>query len=225
MIKSIQMLSIRQARPTPTLFFVTGVFLLLCFSNAMGQAGSKESQKLLEYSQGARDALTAMKKEVGSAMDLYNTLIAAEAKKSESTYKKLTQAISKSEKAADKSGSSIEKMQKQAKKVYSAWEKELEGYENEQLKELGVQRLDASRQTNDAMAEKMKSVGEAYNSFISSLNDQVKFMARDLSPDAMSALQGVAQELNVMAEDLFAQIDAALAEEQLDEAGLVDQGG
>jgi hypothetical protein len=191
----------------------------------MGQAGSKESQKLLEYSQGARDALTAMKKEVGSTMDLYNTLIAGEAKNSQSTYKKLTQAISKSEKASEKSGSSVEKMQKQAGKVYSAWEKELEGYENEQLKELGVQRLDASRQTNDAMAEKMKSVGEAYSPFISSLNDQVKFMARDLSPDAMSALQGVAQELNVMAEELFAQIDAALGEEQLDEAGLVDQGG
>jgi hypothetical protein len=143
----------------------------------------------------------------------------------ESTYKKLTQATSKSEKAAEKSGSSVEKMQKQAKKVYSAWEKELEGYENEQLKALSVQRLEASRQTNDAMAEKMKSAGEAYNSFISSLNDQVKFMARDLSPDAMSALQGVAQELNVMAEELFAQIDAALSEEQLDEAGLVDQGG
>lgn len=225
MTKSIQKLPVVERRLMLALFPLMGIVLLLCFSNAMGQAGSKESQKFLDYSNDARASFINLKKELSSTVALYNTLLGGETKSPESTYKKLTQAISKSEKVAAKSDSSVAKMQKQADKVYSEWEKELDSYENEQLKELGAQRMDASKQRYDAMTEKITSVGETYDPLISSLNEQVKFMGRDLSPEAMAALQGPAEELNDMAEELFAQIDALLNEEQQDEAVLGDQGG
>ena len=223
MIKSIRSLSLFQLQRMPALFPAMGIFLLLCFSNAMGQAGSKDSQKFLEYSNAARDSFGQLKTELGSTVALYNTLIAGEAKKPESTYKKLTQAIAKSEKAVSKSNGSVEKMQKQAGKVFSEWEKELASYQNEQLKELSVQQLDASKKRHEAMTEKMMSVVEACNSLMVSFNEQATFMARDLSPEAMATLQGPAEELNGMAEEVIAQIDAALAAEPQDEAVLDDQ--
>ncbi len=48
-------------------------------------------------------------------------------------------------------------------------------------------------------------------------------MGFDLSPAAMSALQGPAQELNGMADELFARIDAVLDEEQKDEVAITGQ--
>jgi hypothetical protein len=223
MNKLIQALPVLQARPKPALFALIGTVLLLCFSNAMAQAGSKESKKFLDYSQDARDSLTDARSELESTVALYNMLIAGEAEKPESTYKKLVKALEKSEKVAEKTGDRVEKMQKQADKVFNAWAEGLESFENESLKELGKQRMDASKQRYDGMIERMTLAGEAYHPLVSSLNDQVKFMGFDLSPAAMSELQGPAQELNGMAEELFARIDAVLDEEQNDEVAIAGQ--
>jgi len=222
MKKSIQSLPVSRNWRMPALFPAMGIFLLLCLSNAMGQAGSKESQKFLEYGNAAKDSFIDLKTELGSTLALYNTLLAGEAKKPESTYKKLTQAIGKSEKVVAKSNSSVEKMQKQAGKVFSEWEKELASYQNEQLKELSVQQLDAAKKRNEAMTEKMKLAIEASTSLVTSLNEQATFMARDLSPEAMTMLQGPAEELNGVAEEVIAQIDAVLVGELPDEAVLDD---
>jgi uncharacterized protein YjbJ (UPF0337 family) len=225
MNKLIQTLPVLNTQLMPALFPLMGIVLLLCFSNAMGQAGSKDSQKFLEYSDAAKKSFAVLKKELDSTVALYNTLLAGEAKKPESTYKKLTQAIGSSEKAAAKSNSSVEKMQKQAEKVFSEWEKELASYQSEQLKELSVQQLDASKQRHEAMTEKMKLAIEACNPLMTSLNEQATFMARDLGPEAMTALQGPAEELNGMAQEVIAQIDAVMAAEGQDEAVLDDQAG
>lgn len=223
MNKSVQALPVFQARPKLALVTLIGTVLLLCNSNAVAQAGSKESQKFLDYSQDAREALVDAKSQLASTVALYNSLIAGEAEKPESTYKKLIKALEKSEKVAGKTRDRVDKMQNQADKVFSAWTQELESYENEQLKEVGIQRLDAAKQRYGVMIERMESAGEAYSPLVSSLHDQIKLMGFDLSPDAMSALQGPAQELNAMAEELFARVDAVLNQEQQDEAAIAEQ--
>jgi hypothetical protein len=224
MKKTIKAILGFQAQSRVASFALIGTVLLLCFSNAMAQAGSKEAKKFLDYSQDARDSLTDAKSELGSTVALYNMLIAGEAEKPESTYKKLVKSLEKSEKVAEKTGDRVEKMQKQADKVFNAWAEGLESFEDESLKELGVQRMDASKQRYDEMIERMSLTGEAYRPLVSSLNDQVKFMGFDLSPAAMTALQGPAQETNAMAEELFARIDAVLNQEQQDEAAIGGQG-
>lgn len=223
MNKLVPALPVFQAQPKLALIALMAAFFLLGNSNALAQAGSKESQKFLDYSQDARDTLIDAKSELASTVALYNTLIAGEAEKPESTYKKLVKALEKSEKVAGKTRDRVEKMQNQADKVFSAWTQELESYENEQLKELGMQRLDTAKQRYDVMIERMKSAGEAYHPLVSSLHDQIKFMGFDLSPEAMSALQGPAEELNAMSGELFARIDAVLDQEQQDEAAIADQ--
>lgn len=210
-------------RPKFALLVTMGAALLLFNSNAVAQAGSKESQKFLDYSEDARDTLVDAQSELASTIALYNSLIEGEAEKPESTYKKLIKTLEKSEKVAGKTRDRVDKMQNQADKVFSAWTQELESYENEQLKELGIQRLDASKQRYGVMIERMESAGEAYAPLVSSLHDQVKLMGFDLSPEAMSALEGPAQELNAMAEELFARIDAVLNQEQQDEAAIAEQ--
>ena len=223
MNKIVPALPVFQARPKLALITFIGTVLLLCNSSAVAQAGSKESQKFLDYSQDARDTLIDAQSELASTVALYNTLVAGEAEKPESTYKKLVKSLEKSEKVAGKTRERVEKMQGQADKVFSAWTQELESYENEQLKELGMQRLDASKQRYGVMIERMQSASEAYRPLVSSLHDQIKLMGFDLSPEAMSALQGPAEELNAMSVELSARIDAVLNQEQQDEAAIADQ--
>jgi len=64
---------------------MVGIILLLCFSHAMGQAGTKESQKFLAYSEDARKALVNTRAELDETVALYNNQMSGEAEKPETT--------------------------------------------------------------------------------------------------------------------------------------------
>ena len=206
---------------------VLATILVLFSGNAIGQAGGKESQKFEDYRDDARETLTDTKVQLESTVALYNSLLNAEAEKPESTYKDLTSATKKSEKLWASYGKDEGKMQKQANKMFANWQEEINAYGNEQMKQLAAERLEVAKMDYDRMVERMKTTGEVYTPFMTSLNDQLVFMSRDLSPEAMVALQPVAQELNTMAGDLFTNIEAILtgepaAVEMADEAAAGD---
>ncbi len=209
-------------RPTPTLFGLLVTVLLAYCGVASGQAGSKESQKFLGYSEDARETLADTKDQLAATLAYYNSLVLGDAEKPQSAYKGMTKALDKTEKLAEKTRDRVEKMQAQADKVFSQWQQELEGYEDERMRELGAERLTVTKDSYAQMIERMRAAGDAYNPLISSLNDQILFMGRDLSVAALSALTEVAAELNGMADELYARIAEVLEDESQDEAQLAE---
>ena len=207
-------------RLTLELAVLAGAAFLFCLGEASAQAGSKESQKLIDYSEDAKKALVNARSEVDNAMGLYNSLVTGEPEKPEATYKKLVKSLEKCQKTADKTRDRVDKMQQQADVVFRQWALDLEGYENENLKNLGMQRFEVSQQRYNTMIERMLAASEIYQPLMSSLTDQVKYMGFDLSTEAMSALHEPAEELNELANNLYAEIDAILAEQTQDEAAL-----
>ena len=111
----------------------------------------------------------------------------------------------------------------QADKVFKAWQQEIEGYQSEKMRQLGAERLNATKQRYEQMIERIRATGEAYDPLFSSLHDQVLFMGRDLSAEALESLTEVADELNQSAEDLYARVSEVLEEEQQDEVLLADE--
>ncbi len=90
------------------------------------------------------------------------------------------------------------------------WQKEVDAFTNEQMKQISVGRLEDATAKNQQMMDKMTAAQAAYEPFMSSLKDQALFMGRDLSPAAIEALQPLAEELNTSAATLLASIDALL---------------
>ncbi len=207
-------------RPTPTLVGLLVTVLLAVSGVASGQAGSKESQKFLGYSEDARATLEDTKDQLAATLDYYNSLVLGEARKPQSAYKRMAKSLDKTEKLAEKTGDRVKKMQAQAEKVFSQWQQELEGYQNDKLRELGAERLAVTKERYEQMIERMRAAGEVYNPLISSLRDQALFMGRDLSMEALSGLTEVAAELNGMADELYARIADVLEKESQDEAEL-----
>ena len=87
-----------------------------------------------------------------------------------------------------------------------------------------MQRFEVSQQRYNAMIERMMAASEIYQPLMSSLTDQIKYMGFDLSAEAMAALHEPAEELNELAKNLYAEIDAVLAEQTQDEAALAGNG-
>ena len=205
--------------------FIAGVALCL-FSATLFAASAKDNQKYEDYKEDTHKALSETRAELDSAVGLYNALLNQETEDAESTYKDLTSAVKKCEKTWAAFSKAADKLDKQAGKMFQSWNKEIEGFGNEQMKELGMQRIAAAQKVYDFLAEKGGMLDGVYRPFITSLNDQVLFMSRDLSPAAMTTLEPVALELNADAEAILAGIDAFLegkdsevVAEMVDEAG------
>jgi len=201
---------------------LAGIVFFACCGTALGQAGSKESQKFIGYSEDARETIADARSRMQKTFSHYNALVLGEAKKPQSTYKDLTKALDRTEKLVAKARSQVEKMQAQAEKVFSEWQLEIDGYQSENLRQLGTERLEVTRQRYEQMIERMRAAGEVYDSVFAPLHDQVLFMGRDLSPEALGSLTEIADELNRTAEKLYARVSEVLEEEQQDEVLLAD---
>lgn len=215
-----QTIKTRNAWSVPEKFGIVLIVLLVCCSTALGQAGSKESQKFLKYSEDTSESVADMLSRLEKTIAYYNALVLGTAKKPQSTYKDLNKSLDKTEKLAEKVRGQVDKMQAQSTKVFSAWEQELEGYQSEDMRQLGAERLKVTKKRYDQMIERMTAAGDAYDPLITSLRDQALYMGRDLSPEAMGTLTKPAEELNQLAEEFYARIAEILDEQVADEENL-----
>jgi hypothetical protein len=207
-------LGIFQNTNSHALISVLSMALLLCSNAAFGQAGSKDAQKFQEIGEETREAIVEARGQFESTVGIYNSIVSAEVDNPEKAYKDLTKATEKSEKLWTDASKSFDKMRKQGDKLFSSWQKDVDAFGSEQMKQVGMQRLELAQTRNQQMIDGMDAAEEAYQPFISSLKDQGMFMARDLSPAAMDALQPLAEELNETAAELLAGIDTILKPEE-----------
>jgi hypothetical protein len=193
--------------------------ILLGSNIAFGQAGSKDAQKFQSSVEDTRENIEKARAEIDNTMGAYNAIVNAEVDNPEKAYKSLTKEISKSEKAWKAAGSSYDKMHKAGDKLFASWQKEVDAFSNEQMKQISMDRLEDASAKNQNMTDQMAATQAAYEPFMSSLKDQALFMGRDLSPAAIEALQPLAEELNASAATLLASIDALLnTEVEIDES-------
>ncbi len=207
-------LGVFQNTNSHALISVLSMALLLCSNAVFGQAGSKDAQKFQEIGEETREAIVEAKGQFESTVGIYNSIVSAEVENTEKAYKDLTKATEKSEKLWANASKSFDKMRKQGDKLFSGWQKDVDAFSNEQMKQVGLQRLEFAQRRNQQMIDGMGAAAKAYDPFISSLKDQGMFMARDMSPAAMDALQPLAEELNATAAELFAGIDTILNQEE-----------
>ncbi len=173
--------------------------------------GDKETKKLQKKVEDSREALRHAVGQVKETMTLYNALFAEGGKDPESVYKNLSKSIDKSDKAAGSARKSVESLRKDLASFYKSWEKELESYTSESMKERGRKSLDKVKATFDRFDTALQGASELYQPFIASLRDHAMFLGRDLSPEALAELKDEAGTLNESAEALYVKVDEAIA--------------
>ncbi len=189
---------------------------------AAQKGGSKQAEKFRKSSEATREELAEGKEQIQDTMNIYNSLMQGKAKKPQDAYKKLTKSVEKCDKLSASIRKRVEEMKKQANTFLTGWEKELETYSSESFKEMSQKQLDTARARFDTMIARMKEGGEAYQPFITSLKDQVQFLGRDLSPEALGALSEAAAKVNSDGEAVITLIDKILSNEAADEQEVAD---
>ena len=193
---------------------IFGVVACLVLGGTAVQAQKNTAKQTESLSKSADDA----KKQVGDVVSQldkmlkgYNSIIDGSAKNAQSAYKKLTGDLKSTEKMIQGAQKSLQAMKNEAHKFFAAWEKDLGDYSNEDLKAKSTARLETAKAKYAALGEALGEARNAFKTLVTNLNDQILFLGRDLSPEAIGDLQGEAEALNEQAKEVAEQVKTLLS--------------
>lgn len=203
--------------------FVLALSLCLMLGSTAVLAQSKtakEAQNLKKSADAAEQSLTDVLEHVNGMLVSYNAIVEGTSKNAQSDYKKLANALNATDKKIQSANKDLDSLAKQANKFFIQWEKELAEYSSDSMREKSSVRLEASKEKSRNLAATLGEASAAFEPLMQNLNDQILFLGRDLSPDAIAELQDEAAELNQQAEDVTATITALLAKAETQDAEL-----
>ena len=194
------------------------VALCCVFAATTAQAQSKKSAKqtasLEKSGEASKAAVQDVLASVNGLLTGYNTIVNGEAKDNQKAYKKLVGDLKGTEKKIDGTKKQLTSLSKEADKFFKAWEQDLESISSESLREKSAGRMEAAKTRYAEMGEILTAASNEFAPVIQNLNDQILYLGRDLSPEAIADLSDEAAELNEQAEAATERV-----KEMLDKAG------
>jgi hypothetical protein len=208
------------------LVMVLSACLMLGSSAVFAQSKTaKEAQNLKKSADAAESSIAEVLEHVEGMLGSYNVILGGTSKNVQSDYKKLANALSGTDKKIQHANKQLESLGKQANKFFIQWEKELAEYSSDSMREKSSARLEASKEKSRNLAATLKEASTAFEPLMQNLNDQILYLGRDLSPEAIAELQDEAAELNQQAEDVTATVKDLLARADEQDAALEKSAG
>jgi hypothetical protein len=178
--------------------------------DAQSKNSAKQTQSLEKAGESAKSAIQDMLEHLGKLLAGYNAIINGEVKNPQSTYKKLVGDMKSADKKIDGAKKQLNALNKESDKFFKAWEKDLSSISSESVREKSANRMESAKTRYASIGEALGAAGEELAPVVQNLNDQILFLGRDLSPEAVADLQDEAEELNQQAADATAKIKELL---------------
>lgn len=194
------------------------VALCCVFSAANVQAQSKKSAKKATSLEKSGDASKAAVQDVLTSVNGllagYNSIIDGGAKDNQKAHKKLVGDLKSTQKKIDGAKKQLTSLAKEADKFFKAWEQDLQSISSESLRAKSAARMEDAKKRYAEMGEILTAASNEFAPVVQNLNDQILYLGRDLSPEAIADLSDEAAELNQQAEAASTRV-----KEMLDKAG------
>lgn len=193
---------------------VITIALFFGLSAATAQAQSKKSAKqaasLEKAGEACKAAVQGALGSLGSLLTGYNSIINGEAEDNQKAYKKLVGDLKGTKKQIDGVKKQLDSLNKKADTFFKAWEQDLASISSDSLREKSAGRMKDARQRYSSLGEILALARQEFAPVIQNLNDQILYLGRDLSPEAIAELEDEAAELNEQAATATAKIKEML---------------
>jgi len=189
---------------------VAWCLLIVSTAGAQSKQSAKQAESLEKAGQGAKAAVQDVLDGLRGLLVGYNSIIDGEAKDNQKAYNKLLSDTKATEKKIDNAKKQGAALQKEADKFFKAWETDLASISSDSLREKSSARMEAARQKYASIGETLGKAREELAPVVQNLNDQILFLGRDLSPEAVADLKDEAAELNRQAAEATEKIRAML---------------
>jgi ElaB/YqjD/DUF883 family membrane-anchored ribosome-binding protein len=185
-----------------------GATLLLGPGGASAQGKTQKlSKAMLERAQDTQKAIQQTEKQLDKVTDRYGRLIGGKDQKARrKEHKKVADELGKLEKRAKDVRKRSQAMEREASKYFKEWGKSIDGIKDNELRSLSRQRLTESQQGYGRTVAAGREAADQYDTFVSMLGNQLKYLEVDLSDPAVAKLKSSNQDLRGEAKELRSRI-------------------
>lgn len=169
--------------------------------------GLKQVDALVKASGNTVQAIAETKVQLMKTMDVYNALMAEDAKDRKKLYKDLQKEMDSTEKRRAEIARRSTAMATEAQTLFKSWETSAAAIESDNLRKRSEERLAKTRASYAEVAKVGDKAGQLYEPVMKTLGDQVKYLGHDLNPGAVASLKPDADKLNARVQDLVKAVD------------------
>jgi DNA repair exonuclease SbcCD ATPase subunit len=187
------------------------IVLSLAVAARSQDEGVKQIEQLTKKAGATVEAIANTKVQLQKTMDVYNGLMADDAKDRKSLYKKLQSEMDNTDKRRAEIRVRADEMKVAADTLFKSWADSAAAITSAELRKQSEDRL---AQTKASYAE-IGTVGQRavdlYGPVMKALQDQVTYLGHDLNPSAVASLKPDAAKLNDQANELVKRIDDTIS--------------
>ncbi len=177
---------------------------------AQSKKSAKQAASLEKAGENSKAAVQDVLDSLDKLLAGYNSIINEEVKNPQSAYKKLVSDLKGTGKKMDGAKKQLTSLNKEADKFFKAWELDLASISSESLREKSTHRMEAAKKKYASIGETLGMAGQEFAPVVQELNDQILFLGRDLSPEAIADLQDEAAALNQQADEVTTRVQELL---------------
>jgi DNA repair exonuclease SbcCD ATPase subunit len=187
------------------------IVLSLAVAARSQDEGVKQIEQLTKKAGATVEAIANTKVQLQKTMDVYNGLMADDAKDRKGLYKKLQSEMDNTDKRRAEIRVRADEMKVAADTLFKSWADSAAAITSAELRKQSEDRL---AQTKASYAE-IGTVGQRavdlYGPVMKALQDQVTYLGHDLNPSAVASLKPDAAKLNDQANELVKRIDDTIS--------------
>jgi len=192
------------------LFFAAGCQSV--YYGTMEKFGKYKRDILVDRVQEARDAQQETKVQFTSALEQFKSVVNVPSGELQKKYDTLKSELDKSESKASAVKKRIADVEDVADALFNEWTKELEQYNNADLKAASKKKLDQTRARYTQLIDAMKKAETKIEPVLSAFRDQVLFLKHNLNAQAVASLQSEVTTMEADISKLIAEMEKSIAE-------------
>jgi DNA repair exonuclease SbcCD ATPase subunit len=173
--------------------------------------GVKQIEQLTKKAGATVEAIANTKIQLQKTMDVYNSLMADDAKDRKNLYKKLQSEMDNTDKRRAEIRVRADEMKAAADVLFKSWADSAAAITDAGLRKQSEDRLAKTKASYAEIGTVGQKAVDLYGPVMKALQDQVTYLGHDLNPSAVASLKPSAAKLNDQANDLTKRIDDTIS--------------
>lgn len=195
---------------------VTAVLLLTgcqtAYYSTMEKLGIEKRDILVDRVDEAKDSQGEAQEEFRSALERLDTMLNIDGGELEEQYNALNDDYEASKSAAERVRERIDAVDNVAQDLFDEWNEELEQYSNDSMRRQSERQLRETERRYADLIRTMERAAGKMDPVLAKLQDNVLYLKHNLNAQAISAIRGEFDNLQVDIRDLIKEMEAAIAE-------------
>ncbi|MBL4742434.1 MAG: DNA repair protein [Idiomarina sp.] len=195
---------------------VTAVLLLTgcqtAYYSTMEKLGIEKRDILVDRVDEAKDSQGEAQEEFRSALERLDTMLNIDGGELEEQYNALNDDYEASKSAAERVRERIDAVDDVAQDLFDEWSEELEQYSNDSMRRQSERQLRETERRYADLIRTMERAASKMDPVLAKLQDNVLYLKHNLNAQAISAIRGEFDNLQVDIRDLIKEMETAIAE-------------